>query len=473
MNQESLSEYVFGKAPPNAKDVEEIVLGAILVDSGVLDQVLDLLDVEMFYAEENKMVCEAILSLAKRSSSIDILTVVQEMRALGTIDKAGGPYYVTGLTSRVASTAHIADHIKIVKAQYVRRRMGDLGMKLTREAYEETIPVTELMQAAEKGIFEISNSGTKKAAKPVSEFLYESISALEEAKNVKNGMTGVPCGFTTLDRVTGGWQKTDLIILAARPSQGKTALGLNIAKGAAEMGKPVAFFSLEMSGKQLVNRLMASEAEVNGEHILRGTLQDAQWQYLLRASETISNMPLFIDDTSSLGILEFKSKCRKLKLEHGIQLIVVDYLQLMVGERMRGDSRDREIGTISAGLKAVAKDLDVPVIALSQLSRANEQRGGSKRPMLSDLRESGNIEQDADIVMFIHRPEYYGITEDEDGHSLRGLAEIIFAKHRNGAVGTVDLKFEPQFTKFSDIEEFNPVAAVTVTPSPGNESVPF
>jgi replicative DNA helicase len=346
-------------------------------------------------------------------------------------------------------------------------------------AYEETSGIDEVLQSAEKGVFDITHEGVKKGAEPISAIVVKSLKRMEDASKSANGLTGVPCGFTTLDRITGGWQDTDLVILAARPSQGKTALGLNIAKGASEMGRPVAFFSLEMSSTQLVNRLLASDSEINGEHILRGTLSPAQWPSLMASAENISDLPLFIDDTSSINILELKSKCRKLKMERGIKLIVVDYLQLMTGERQKGDSRDREIGTISAGLKAIAKELEVPVIALSQLSRANEQRGGSKKPMLSDLRESGNIEQDADIVMFIHRPEYYGIMEDEDGASTKGKAEIIFAKHRNGAVGSVDLMFKPQFTKFMDIESFDfeepktVTTAVTPSVSKDDEPIPF
>lgn len=480
MKQEHLSEYVFGKVPPSDPDIEQAVLGAVIVDNSVIDKVIDRLRPDVFYKEANQGVCAALVSLAKKSMPIDMLTVTNELKEMGTLEDVGGPFYVVELAGRVASAAHIEHHIDIIYGKYIQRKLGDFGMRLVREAYEETVPVKELLQSAEKGIFEVTNEGAKKKVESISDIVAKSIKKLEEASKTANGLTGVPCGFTTLDRVTGGWQDTDLIILAARPSQGKTALGLNIAKGAAEMNRPVAFFSLEMSNVQLVNRLLASDAEINGEHILRGTMGDGDWGRLMVSAEAVSNLPLFIDDTSSLNILELKSKCRKLKMDHNIKLIVVDYLQLMTGERQRGDSRDREIGTISAGLKAIAKELEVPVIALSQLSRDNEKRGGSKRPVLSDLRESGNLEQDADIVMFIHRPEYYGITEDEEGNSLKGVAEIIFAKHRNGAVGGVELTFKPEFTKFSDKAAWEPdwdnqphKTVVAVTPSQNDEPIPF
>lgn len=458
-DEADIADYVFGKVQPQALELEEAVLGAILLDKDALGIVSNILkSKDDFYSDQNKAVYGAVLSLASKYAPIDLLTVTEELKKSGQLDVIGGGYYLVEMTNRVGSSANIEYHAHIVKQKSIQRQLGAFGMQLTKNAFEDVMTLPELLQMAERGIFGVTNNNVSKVAVSVASLAVDSLKRLDEARKNKDGITGVPTGFDTLDGVTGGWQPSDLMILAARPAQGKTALALNLAMNAAKEKVPVAFFSLEMSSEQLMDRLLSSEARVNGNLLKRGRVPDSDMPSVISAVELISELPIFIDDTPALSIGEFRSKCRQLKMQHDIGFVVVDYLQLMVGERLRGDSRDVEIGTISKGLKNTAKELGVPVIALSQLSRDNEKRGGSKRPLLSDLRESGNIEQDADIVMFIHRPEYYGVTEDSNGNSLNGVAEIIFAKHRNGAVGTEELMFESRFTLFSDKkkEPFDP-----------------
>ncbi len=454
-----LSDYVFGKVQPQAIPLEEAVLGAILLDEDALSVVLGILKPESFYTDAHQLIYRAILRLFDRSNPIDLLTVTEELKKSGDLDSIGGGYYLVELTNRVGSSANIEYHARIVAQKHVQRELIKFSTQIIRDSYEDTTDVFSLLNDAEKGIFGITqNNGTRKEAVTAASLASNSLNRLDEARKNKDGITGVTSGFYALDGITGGWQASDLIILGARPSQGKTALALNIAMNAAKSKVPVLVFSLEMSGPQLMDRLISSEARINGNSITRGRVTDDGVAQVTAAAEIIAELPIFVDDTAAIGIGECRSKCRQMKAKHGIGLVVVDYLQLMVGERKRGDSRDVEIGTISSGLKNIAKELGIPVIALSQISRDNEKRGGNKRPMLSDLRESGNIEQDADIVMFIHRPEYYGITEDSDGNNLRGVAEIIFAKHRNGAVGTEELVFESMYTLFSDKkkESFDP-----------------
>jgi len=444
-----------GKLPPQALDLEEAVLGALMLEKDALTSVVDILTAESFYKDSHKVIYQAILDLFNASEPIDLLTVTNQLRKNGKLEIAGGAYFITELTSKVSSAANIEYHARIITEQSMKREMIHIASEIQRDAYEETTDVFELLDKMEQSLFEISENNIRKNYSDMRSIMREAITELESKKGQKDGLTGVPSGFTALDRVTSGWQKSDLVIIAARPAMGKTAFVLSVLRNAAvDHNRPVAIFSLEMSSIQLVNRLISSEAELDSEKIKKGNLADYEWEQLIHKTNKLSSAPLFVDDTPALSILELRAKCRRLKAQSDIQMIVVDYLQLMSGDSKggMGGNREQEISSISRALKKIAKELSVPVIALSQLSRAVETRGGDKRPQLSDLRESGAIEQDADIVMFLYRPEYYGITETEDGHSTAGLGEVIIAKHRNGSLENVKLRFIGKYTKFTDIE---------------------
>lgn len=445
-----------GKLPPQATDLEEAVLGALMLEKDALTAVVDILKSESFYKESHKVIFSAILDLFSDSQPIDLLTVTNQLRKKGQLEMAGGAFFITELTSRVSSAANIEYHARIVTEQSMKRDIISIASEVQREAFEDTTDVFELLDKMEQSLFQISEKNIRKNYADMRSILKEAIMELESKKGQKDGLTGVPSGFTALDRVTSGWQKSDLVIIAARPAMGKTAFVLSVLRNAAvDHNRPVAIFSLEMSSIQLVNRLISSEAELDSEKIKKGNLAEYEWEQLVHKTGRLSKAPLFVDDTPALSILELRAKCRKLKAQHDIQLIVVDYLQLMSGDNKnggQGGNREQEIASISRALKKIAKELSVPVIALSQLSRAVETRGGDKRPQLSDLRESGAIEQDADMVMFLYRPEYYGITEDEDGNSTAGVGEVIIAKHRNGSLDTVKLRFIGKYTKFTDLE---------------------
>lgn len=444
-----------GKLPPQAIDLEEAVLGALMLEKDALTAVVDILTPESFYKDSHKEIYKAILDLFNASEPIDLLTVTNQLRKNGKLEIAGGAYVITELTSRVSSASNIEYHARIITEQAMKREMIHIASEIHRDAYEETTDVFELLDRMEQSLFEISENNIRKNYADMRSIMREAIVELESKKGQKDGLTGVPSGFTALDRVTSGWQKSDLVIIAARPAMGKTAFVLSVLRNAAvDHNRPVAIFSLEMSSIQLVNRLISSEAELDSEKIKKGNLADYEWEQLIHKTNKLSSAPLFVDDSPALSILELRAKCRRLKAQNDIQLIVIDYLQLMSGEVRggMGGNREQEISSISRALKQIAKELEVPVIALSQLSRAVETRGGDKRPQLSDLRESGAIEQDADIVMFLYRPEYYGITESEEGQSTAGLGEVIIAKHRNGSLETVKLRFIGKYTKFTDIE---------------------
>ena len=444
-----------GKVPPQAVDLEEAVLGALMLEKDALTNVIDILKVESFYKESHKVIFQAILDLFSDSQPIDLLTVTAQLRKNGALEIAGGAFYVTELTSRVASAANIEYHARIITEQAIKRDLIRISSDIQKDAFEDTTDVFELLDKMEQSLFEISEKNIRKNYADLKSIMRDAITELEERKNQKDGLTGVPSGFTALDRVTSGWQKSDLVIIAARPAMGKTAFVLSVLRNAAvDHTRPVAIFSLEMSAIQMVNRLISSEAELDSEKIKKGTLAEHEWAQLVHKTARLSKAPLFIDDTPALSILELRAKARKLKAQHDIQMIVIDYLQLMSGDSKSGGggNREQEIASISRALKKIAKELSIPVIALSQLSRAVETRGGDKRPQLSDLRESGAIEQDADMVMFLYRPEYYGITEDEGGASTAGVGEVIIAKHRNGSLENVKLKFIGKYTKFTDLD---------------------
>lgn len=441
-----------GKLPPQALDLEESVLGALMLEKNALTAVVEYLRPEHFYSETHKLIYEAIIDLFKDSDPVDMRTVVAQLRKNGKLELLeNGAYKIAELTSKVSSAANIEYHARIVIEMAIKRNLIEIASQIHHDAYEDTTDVFELLDKTEQSIFQISDTNLRKNYDTMKSLMYQAIQELQEKKNHKDGLTGIPTGFSRLDRVTSGWQRSDLVIIAARPGMGKTAFIVSALRNAAvDFNYPVALFSLEMASVQLVNRLISAEAELESDKIKKGNLAEFEWQQLVHKTSRLSSAPIFIDDTPALSILELRAKCRRLKAEHNIQMIVVDYLQLMKGEA--GGNREQEIASISRALKGVAKELNVPVIALSQLSRGVETRGGDKRPQLSDLRESGSIEQDADIVMFLYRPEYYKITVDEDGMPTQGMAEVVIAKHRNGSLENVKLKFIGKYTKFADFD---------------------
>jgi replicative DNA helicase len=447
-----------GKLPPQAVEVEEAVLGALMLDRDSLASVIDSLKVETFYRLEHQKIFSVIHDLFGHSMPVDILTVIQELKKRGELELVGGPVYITSLTQRVASTANIEFHARILNQKQIQRELISVSSEIIKQAFEESTDALELLDEAEQKLFAVAEGNIKKNFSKMSDLISEAKKQIEKAGQQPDGVSGVPSGFMALDRITAGWQRSDLVILAARPGMGKTAFVLSMARNAAvQFRKPVALFSLEMSSIQMVMRLISSETELSGEKLRKGDLQEHEWHQLDTKVRELTEAPLFIDDTPSLNIFELRAKARRLKSNHDIQMIIIDYLQLMTsGGDSRGGNREQEISMISRSLKSIAKELDIPIIALSQLSRNVEQRGGSKVPQLSDLRESGAIEQDADMVLFIYRPEYYKITENEAGQDTQGLAEIHIAKHRNGSLGAVNLRYISHLVKFTDVNESLP-----------------
>lgn len=441
------------RIPPQAIDLEEAVLGALMLEKDALTAVIDILKPEVFYKDAHQTIFKSIQELFKKSEPVDILTVTSELRNMGELENIGGPYYLTQLTNRIASAANIEYHVRIISQKYIQRELISISSEIIRDAFEDTSDVFDMLDNAERKLFDVSESNLRRSPLDMQKLVKEAIDEIEAAKNSGDQLKGVGSGFTEIDRVTAGWQKSDLIILAARPGMGKTAFVTSMARNmAVELKKPVAFFSLEMSAIQLVTRLISSECEIPADKLRRGNLATAEWEQLNDRIRHLIGAPLFIDDTPALSIFELRAKSRRLKAQHDVQMIIIDYLQLMsVGGDNRGN-REQEISMISRSLKALAKELNIPVIAISQLSRAVETRGGSKKPILSDLRESGAIEQDADLVLFIYRPEYYKIMEWDDSSSTEGQAEIIVAKHRNGSLRDIRLKFIAQYTKFTDLD---------------------
>ncbi|MCK5822616.1 MAG: replicative DNA helicase [Bacteroidales bacterium] len=442
-----------GKLPPQAVDIEQAILGALMLEKDAILSVIDILKVNSFYKDAHNKIFKAILDLSSNDKAIDILTVTEELRNKGELDEIGGPFYITQLTNRVASAAHIEYHARIVAQKFIQRELIRISSEIQKRAFDESTDVVDLLDFSESELFKVAEGNIKRETAKINVVIQQAIKKIEEASKREDGLVGIPSGFTNIDRITSGWQNSNLVIVAARPSMGKTAFALTMARNiAVEHNQPVAFFSLEMSSLELVNRLIVSETELASDKIKNGRLADYEWEQLDYKIKNLVDAPFFIDDTPALSLFEFRAKARRLKIQHDVKIIVIDYLQLMT---LGGDfkySREQEVSTISRSLKAIAKELDIPIIALSQLNRSVEMRSGDKRPQLSDLRESGAIEQDADMVLFIHRPERYGLTEDKDGNSLIGLAEIIIAKHRNGAVGDVRLKFQAELAKFSDLE---------------------
>ena len=444
-----------GKLPPQALDLEEAVLGAMMIDKKGVDDVIDILHPEAFYKETHQLIYEAIYILFQNSEPTDLLTVANQLRKTGNLELVGGDFYLVGLTQKVSSSAHIEFHARIILQKYIQRKLISISAEIIEEAYDETVDVFDLLDDAETKLFEVTQGNLKKGSEDAQGLVSQAIKKIQEISN-KQGMSGVATGFNRLDELTSGWQPSDLVILAARPGMGKTAFVMSMAKNMAiDFDTPVAIFSLEMSSVQLITRMISSETGISSGKLRKGNLEPHEWEQLNVKVKNLSKAPIFIDDTPSLSIFDLRAKARRLASQHGIKVIVIDYLQLMTAGSSSGGNREQEISTISRNLKALAKELAIPVIALSQLSRAVETRGGSKRPLLSDLRESGAIEQDADIVSFIFRPEYYGLTEwdDEERTPCEGQAEFIVAKHRNGGLENIRLKFTGHLAQFSNLDE--------------------
>ena len=444
-----------GKLPPQAIELEEAVLGAMLIDKKGVDEVIDLLEPEAFYKSSHKNIFESIFRLFQNSQPIDLLTVSADLRKNGKLESIGGDYYLVHLTQKVASSAHIEFHARIILQKYIQRSLIRISNEIIESSYKESVDVFDLLDEAESKLYDVAQGNIKKSSYTAQNLVMLAKKKIEEIAN-KDGLSGVASGFEKLDLLTSGWQPSDLIIIAARPGMGKTALTLSMARNMAVTKQtPVAFFSLEMSSVQLITRLISSETGLSSEKLRTGKLVDHEWKQLNVKVGDLEKAPLFIDDTPALSIFDLRAKARRLASQHDIKLIIVDYLQLMTaGTTSKAGNREQEISTISRNLKSLAKELDIPVIALSQLSRAVETRGGTKRPQLSDLRESGAIEQDADIVSFIYRPEYYGIEEwdDEEHSSSIGQAELIIAKHRNGGLDNIRMKFIANLGKFEDLQ---------------------
>ena len=449
-----------GKLPPNAIDFERLVIGTFLIDKKGLDYSIDLLTPEVFYDPRHQTIFSTILKLYEGNHPVDLMTIINELRKEEKLSLAGGDHYIINLTMGVSSSAHIEYHVRVILEKFILRRLIEVSAKVIDSSYKESTDVFELLDKAEQSFFDITNGTIKKGFDTANTLVKQAIETIKSLKD-KEGLSGVPSGFSDLDKETGGWQNSDLIIIAARPAMGKTAFLLSMARNIAVQHKiPMALFSLEMASVQLITRMIASETGISSEKLRKGTMSDEEWQRLFSNVSELENAPLFIDETPSLSIFDFRAKCRRLVMQHGVRIIMVDYLQLMTasGGGKGGGNREQEIAMISRSLKAIAKELNVPVIALSQLSRSVETRPG-KRPQLSDLRESGAIEQDADIVSFIFRPEYYKIDvwdNDEPGNetSTENQAELIIAKHRNGATADVRLSFFKNIAKFADLNPF-------------------
>ena len=447
-----------GKIPPQALDLEVAVLGAMMIDKKGIDDVIDILHSEAFYDKKHQEIYAAIYTLFQNSEPTDLLTVSQQLRKEGKLELVGGDFYLINLTQKVASSAHIEYHARIILQKYIQRKLISISSDIIETAYDETVDVFDLLDLAEGKLFEVTQGNLKKGSEDAGDLVKQALKKIQDISN-QDGMSGLETGFSKLDALTSGWQPSDLIIIAARPGMGKTAFVISMAKNMAiDFGHPVALFSLEMSSVQLITRMISSETGLTSEKLRKGNLEAHEWEQLNVKVKKLSDAPIYIDDTPSLSIFDLRAKARRLVSQHGVKIIVIDYLQLMTAggsSGKGGGNREQEISMISRNLKALAKELNVPVIALSQLSRAVETRGGSKRPLLSDLRESGAIEQDADIVSFIFRPEYYGVTEwDDDEHTpCEGQGEFIVAKHRNGGLENIRLKFTGHLAKFSDLEE--------------------
>jgi len=447
----------YAHVQPQAREIESAVLCALMIDKDAYSVVCEMLYPESFYEPRNQKVYQAIRDLEIKEQPVDVLTVTDQLAKQGDLEDVGGPAYVMELSSKVASSANVEYHARIVAQKFLARQLISYTSGIQTKAFDETVDIEDLMQEAEGALFELSQKNMKKDYTQIDPVIKNAVDVIMKAGANKDGLTGVPTGYYKLDEITSGWQASDLIIVAGRPAMGKTSFALSMAKNIVTDYKvPMAFFSLEMSNTQLVNRLISNVCEIQGSKILNGQLRPDEWERLDKRINTLLGAPLYVDDTPGLSVFELRTKARRLVREHGVKIIMIDYLQLMNANGMRFSSRQEEVSTISRSLKSLAKELDIPIIALSQLNRGVENREGgemAKRPQLSDLRESGAIEQDADMVCFVHRPEYYHIYQDDQGRDLRGMAMIIIAKHRKGATGDVLLNFRGEFTRFENPED--------------------
>ena len=446
----------YGHLQPQALEIEDVVLGALMIDKDAFSIVSEIIRPETFYEPRNQKIFTAIRHLNMNERPVDILTVTEELKREGTLEDVGGGARIVELSSRVASSAHIEYHANILAQKFLARQLITFASQIESEAFDETSDIAELMQHAEGRLFEISQKNMRQDYTQVEPVVRQAVEILQKASASSGGLTGVASGFTKLDDITSGWQPSDLVIIAGRPAMGKTSFALSIAKNVAvNYDEPIAFFSLEMNNVQLVNRLISNTCEIAGNKMLSGQLTPDEWERLDKNLQKLKEAPLYIDDTPGLSVFELRTKARRLVREKGVKVIMIDYLQLMNANGMKFNSRQEEVSTISRSLKGLAKELDIPILALSQLNRTVENREGleGKRPQLSDLRESGAIEQDADMVLFVHRPEYYHIFQDEKGNDLHGMAQIIIAKHRKGATGDVLLTFQGEYTRFENPED--------------------
>ena len=481
--QASKVEDSLGRLQPQELDFEKSVLGALLLEKDAYALISDILTPESFYDVRNQKVFSAIRTLNLAQSPLDLLTVAEQLRVDGNFEEVGGPAYLASLTQNIVSSSHIEYHARVIAQKATARELIAYSANVQDKAFDPTQDIDELMQEAEGSLFKLSQKKLKKDYQQIDPVISEAYEMLHKAAERTDGMSGIASGFHELDRMTSGWQNSDLVILAARPAMGKTAFALSMAKNiAVDQNIPVAMFSLEMSNVQLINRVIVNTCEIKGEKIKSGQLEAYEWAQLDNKIKDLIGKPMFVDDTPSLSVFELRTKARRLVKEHGVKLIMIDYLQLMNASGMSFGSRQEEVSTISRSLKGLAKELNIPILALSQLNRGVENRPGgentldSKRPQLSDLRGSGAIEQDADMVIFIHRPEYYHLYKDENGNDLKGKAVIIIAKHRNGAVGDVLLTFKGQYARFENPndeasvplpgEEFNSISQISIDSMP-------
>ena len=456
MAKKSIDNTSYAHLQPHALEVERAVLGALMNDRDAYAVVCEILSPESFYEQRNQLIYSAIRDLSLAEKPVDVLTVTDELERQGSLDKVGGAIYIADLSNKVASSANIEYHARIIAHKFLARQLISFASEIETKAFDGSMDIDDLMQEAEGSLFELSRRNMKKDYTQIDPVISNAVEVIQKAAANKDGLTGVPTGYHKLDNITSGWQASDLVIIAGRPAMGKTSFALSMAKNiAADYKVPMAFFSLEMSNVQLVNRLISNCCEIQGSKILNGQLKPDEWERLDKRLNNLIGSPLYVDDTPGLSVFELRTKARRLVRDHGVKIIMIDYLQLMNANGMRFSSRQEEVSTISRSLKQIAKELDIPILALSQLNRGVESREGleGKRPQLSDLRESGAIEQDADMVLFVHRPEYYHIYQDENGRDLHGMAQIIIAKHRKGATGDVLLNFRGEFTRFENPED--------------------
>lgn len=447
-----------GKTPPQAKEFEEAVLGAIMLDKDALQNVIEILKPEHFYVEANQRIFSAMMRLNAQMAPIDMLTMAAELRKSGELEAVGGLGYIAKLTSQVGAAVNIEYHARIIFQKYLQRSLIHLGGEMITSGYDESKDVEDLLEEAENDLFNLSQGSLKRDVIQIESVVSEAIQQMHEAAAREDQLSGIPSGFSGIDSITLGWQPSTMVVIAARPAMGKTAFVLSMArKMAIDHNLPIAIFSLEMSNVELAKRLMVAETEITSEKIKSGRLTDAEWEHFNKTIGRLNSAPLYVDDTPGLSVFDLRSKARVLKKKHDIKCIIIDYLQLMSASAMKPGNRQEEVSMISRSLKGLAKELNIPVIALSQLNRSVETRTGgtgsaadSKRPQLSDLRESGAIEQDADMVCFIHRPEYYHITDDGKGNSLVGMAQFIIAKHRSGRIDDVLLRFQAELIRFEE-----------------------